>query len=64
MSSARLGLSLSNEGAVRETVAGLEYLRDFYLARTIFDEAELRGMLNEFSARGGEEARIRDRLSP
>src|SRR5215813_12695619 len=41
-----------------ETVADLEVQRDVSMARLIFFQAELRGVLTEFSARGVEEARI------
>jgi len=40
------------------TVASLEFFRDVSQARTIFLEAELRGMLTEFSTKGAEQARI------
>jgi peptidase S46-like protein len=41
-----------------DTVAALEFRRDVSLPREIFMQAELRGVLTEFSARAAEQARI------
>src|SRR5207253_3239837 len=41
-----------------DTVAQLEYRRDWKLPRSIFSQPELRGHLVEFSTKGAEQARI------
>lgn len=41
-----------------DTVAQLEYRRDWRLPRSIFSQSELRGHLVEFSTKGAEQARI------